>query len=383
MDQSAYFPELDETGRQIDRRRKMAEAMMASGMGPMQAPTYMGGRQAPIHWLNGVAKILQATLGAKGMADADEESKGLASQKTQRIADEMMAVQNLARGTPEQPPMTPNDDEGNINPPVSATPGNPRAAIERAIMSQIPSLQQFGTMLHASEEGKLARQENAASREAQLKLAAAERKAAKEEADKRAFEQDERMARLTAGLRQPSAPVVTEIVKDGKLVKIDARDGRVIGEAAPKPANLKAQGLKEKAKQDLDLSIAELEKATADGGLIDQSTGSGAGALADQAAAFFGRATPGAKAAGQMAPIFDLVLKQVPRFEGPQSDKDTQSYKEAAGQLANPAVPNAQKKAAGKEILRLMKARKGQFINKDVEALEIESGGTSGGWKDL
>jgi ribonuclease Y len=51
----------------------------------------------------------------------------------------------------------------------------------------------------------------------------------------------------------------------------------------------------------------------------------------------------------------------VPRFEGPQSDKDTQSYKEAAGQLANPNLPTKIRQEAGKEILRLMKERKNQF----------------------
>ena len=117
---------------------------------------------------------------------------------------------------------------------------------------------------------------------------------------------------------------------------------------------------------DLDSAIKELEKATADGGLIDKSTGSGAGALVDMAAGFFGHGTEGAIAVGDMKPIYDLVLKMVPRFEGPQSDKDTTSYEKAAGQLANPAIPNSVKKSSGTEILRLMKERKGQFFDKTV-----------------
>jgi hypothetical protein len=51
----------------------------------------------------------------------------------------------------------------------------------------------------------------------------------------------------------------------------------------------------------------------------------------------------------------------VPRFEGPQSDKDTQSYREAAGQLADPTLPTAIRKEAGKTILRLYERRQGQF----------------------
>jgi hypothetical protein len=61
-----------------------------------------------------------------------------------------------------------------------------------------------------------------------------------------------------------------------------------------------------------------------------------------------------------------MALKMVPRFEGPQSDKDTQSYKEAAGQLADPTVPSATRKAAGMEVLRLMKNRKNQFVTQNM-----------------
>jgi hypothetical protein len=75
---------------------------------------------------------------------------------------------------------------------------------------------------------------------------------------------------------------------------------------------------------------------------------------------------PGDIAAGQLAPIADLALKMVPRFEGPQSNADTTSYKQAAGQLADSTLPAEIRKAAGKEVLRLMKARKNQFITSDM-----------------
>jgi hypothetical protein len=114
---------------------------------------------------------------------------------------------------------------------------------------------------------------------------------------------------------------------------------------------------------DLDRAITELSAAAKNGGLIDQSTGSGLGQLADTAAGVIGKATPGAIAISKLQPIADMVLKMVPRFEGPQSDKDTQSYKEAAGQLANASLPNAIRKAAAQEIVRLMTARKGQFVS--------------------
>ncbi len=157
-------------------------------------------------------------------------------------------------------------------------------------------------------------------------------------------------------------------VETGELIK----DLGVV--AKPSAAYEKDQLAKKQLSRDLDSTIGELKDITKKGGLIDQSTGSGAGALIDATAGFFGTATPGAIAVGKLAPIYDKVLKMVPRFEGPQSDKDTASYKEAAGNLANPAIPNDQKKAAAKEILRLMEARKGQFGMVGNDATSAQSG---------
>ena len=137
----------------------------------------------------------------------------------------------------------------------------------------------------------------------------------------------------------------------------------------------KAAAQKVQMGKDLNFAITQLSDITKDGGLIDQSTGSGAGRLADVGAGFFGKATPGAIAIGKIAPIADLVLKMVPRFEGPQSDKDTASYKQAAGQLADPTLPTAIRKEAGKTVLRLMKERQGQFATSDMAAEGAGGGG--------
>ena len=128
----------------------------------------------------------------------------------------------------------------------------------------------------------------------------------------------------------------------------------------------KAAAQKAQLSRDLNFAITQLGDITKDGGLIDQSTGSGAGRLIDLGAGFVGQATEGAIAIGKIAPIADLVLKMVPRFEGPQSNKDTQSYKEAAGQLADPTLPTKIRKEAGKTVLRLMQERQGQFVTSDM-----------------
>jgi len=159
------------------------------------------------------------------------------------------------------------------------------------------------------------------------------------------------------GIVNMDTGVITRSTVDGAPVK-----------GKPSAFTEKTAEQQKQMKRGLDVAISELTDATKDGGLIDQSTGSGAGRLADISMGFVGRATPGAIAISKLQPIADIALKMVPRFEGPQSDKDTASYKQAAGQLADPTLPTAIRKEAGKTVLRLMQNRKDQFMSADMEA---------------
>ena len=212
--------------------------------------------------------------------------------------------------------------------------------------------------------------------------------------DKLTLEETARSNKVTEGIRQGTLDVskqnqalqygedvVANTVTDnaGNVTQFN-RFGKVIGThglvGKPSATFEKTAALQKQQGRDLGLAITELESATKDKGLIDQSTGSGIGRLVDVSAGAFGSATPGAIAIAKLKPIADMALKMVPRFEGPQSDKDTQSYKEAAGQLADPSLPTDLRKAAGKEVLRLMKARKNQFVN---EAMANEGIGAGAG----
>jgi hypothetical protein len=156
--------------------------------------------------------------------------------------------------------------------------------------------------------------------------------------------------------------------------------------ARPTAFGEKAAAQRKQLTVDIDRAITELTDATKKGGLIDQSTGSGIGRAIDIGAGFVGKATPGAIAGGKLAPIADMVLKMVPRFEGPQSDKDTRSYKEAAGQLADTSLPNEIRKQAGITILRLMRERKDQFVSEDMAREGVPTGrqpSASGGSVDM
>jgi hypothetical protein len=184
---------------------------------------------------------------------------------------------------------------------------------------------------------------------------------------------------LTQPPRAQPKPVVRQpvaVMKNGKAVMVSPEEAVGLPPAsadAEKAARLQAIKV-----QDLSRTIKNLEDVTREGGLISQSTGSGIGRIMDASAAFVGQTNPGAIATAKLAPIADMVLKMVPRFEGPQSDKDTQSYKEAAGQLANSALPTETRQAAGKEILRLMKEYKDQFVSSDMAREGFAAGSNSG-----
>jgi hypothetical protein len=133
---------------------------------------------------------------------------------------------------------------------------------------------------------------------------------------------------------------------------------QVSGKTPATAATEKTAQEKVKTVRELDLAISNINNAIKPGGLLDQSTGSGLGAAADATAGFFGVSTEGARAIAQLKPIADLALKMVPRFEGPQSDKDTQTYRDAAGELANASLPVETRREAAKTVTRLMKERR-------------------------
>jgi len=88
--------------------------------------------------------------------------------------------------------------------------------------------------------------------------------------------------------------------------------------------------------------------------LVDKSTGSGIGARVDSLGNFIGYTTSGAEAIAAIKPLANKILMGVERFEGPQSNIDVESYKEAAGQLSDPKVPAKQKQAAFNTIIDIM-----------------------------
>ena len=103
---------------------------------------------------------------------------------------------------------------------------------------------------------------------------------------------------------------------------------------------------------------------------------SGAGAMADDAMAFFGKSTKGADSAQALKALGANLIMQMPRMEGPQSDRDVQLYKEMAGQIADPWIPKARKMAA----LQTIKGIQGRYIEQSAPQQQIAPTASNSGW---
>jgi len=84
---------------------------------------------------------------------------------------------------------------------------------------------------------------------------------------------------------------------------------------------------------------------------------------------FFGEATPASKADAIMTIYGTKLTQQVPRFEGPQSDKDTALYQSAAGDLGNANKPIATRLAA---IQTMVELNKKYYPNADWGSIKTE-----------
>jgi hypothetical protein len=120
---------------------------------------------------------------------------------------------------------------------------------------------------------------------------------------------------------------------------------------APGAAKQKAQSAK----------ALNLLKETQDD--IKAATNSDLGAVWDRTQRVWGGSNKGAEAIAKLKVTEANLMSLQPRMEGPQSNLDVQLYREMAGQIADPAIPRAQKQAALNEIIRLHKKYAGVWAD--------------------
>lgn len=146
-------------------------------------------------------------------------------------------------------------------------------------------------------------------------------------------------ARAREANQTSKAPPGYRFMPDGSLQAI--RGG---------PADLKASKEGVQRTQDANDVLSILNEAEP---LLKTSTSSYIGAGADQVMRAFGSSTTGGEAAAQLKVLQGQLVAKMPKMSGPQSDKDVQLYREMAGQIGDPTLPESTRQAAANTIRSL------------------------------
>lgn len=118
-------------------------------------------------------------------------------------------------------------------------------------------------------------------------------------------------------------------------------------EAANKPNSAENRAREEK------ISTVLLNEAAR---IIPKSTGSLAGKKRDEFLQNFGISTTGAQNIAKLKVIESQLIFFMPKLSGPQSDRDVQLYREAAGKIGDPEVPT-QTRLAAVQTIKQIKSR--------------------------
>lgn len=330
--------------RDIDRRRKMAETMQQQSLTPMETNLGPGVRNS---WTQGLAKMLQAYQGAKGIDSADARERALGQTINQARGSDMAALMQSQQPLPAD--TAPMDGIGPVRPERAQTPGARRAGILAAQGSQFPEVQNAAGLQQKFMEGDLAREDNQAARMDQLRM----QQQLRQSMAAQSAQEKENMIRLTASLRQPQqpvAPTMTQIVdptNPSNMISVDARTYRgggmgspgVLGMSGKEPAAAKKEEQANQGKSALSDSITTLR------GYYDTLDANGAIVNPDKGAWSNVGATLGASGLGQFAGGMVGTKNQTARDSiNMQRPLLLQAIKQATGMSAKQMDSNAELK---------------------------------------
>ena len=159
------------------------------------------------------------------------------------------------------------------------------------------------------------------------------------------------MAQIAAGNKQPQSQFEYKEI-NGQPFSFNRFTNQLMPVQAPESVGFSPKKLtpEQQKIQDANNALDILKQAAP---LIKQSTSSGIGSAYDYAASLIGKSTPGADTAAQLKVLGGALVSKMPKMSGPQSDKDVLLYKEMAGRIGDPTVPQSQKIAAMNAINEL------------------------------
>lgn len=130
--------------------------------------------------------------------------------------------------------------------------------------------------------------------------------------------------------------------RTGIATPVTMRDGGVLPDRSTGTGGGKLSESQQKVADAKDV-LALLDQADP---LLSKATGSRIGNIVDIGMQAVGQSNPGAQAAAQLKALEGMLISKMPKMSGPQSDKDVLLYKQMAGQIGDPNIPEATKRAA-------------------------------------
>ena len=247
----------DAEAQQLEQRKKYAEALRAQGQQQLPAGQMVGNQFVATHPLQHLANALRQYSGQREIADVQAGERALSERKSADIAAYLRDMPGARTETTKQ---LVGDRPGagsfeDVTTTVNPTPNDWAGWSARGLQFGPQVAQLAGNMANQAQmrdfqnkqleaqtmERQAAREQRAQELIMRLedsRLAREERASLQRELTQMQMDGRKELAQLTASIaaanRQPPAPTLATVMRDGKPTVIDARTGQSIGEAPPK-----------------------------------------------------------------------------------------------------------------------------------------------------
>lgn len=140
-------PDLAVQEQLLAQKKQIADALTARGATPIHV------QSGTISPLQGAGQMLNAYLGKKRRDEVTADTSRLGEDYNRRLSEGVNEYMRAKQGTPAVPSQQFEDSAGNtqFSPDYPATPGDPREAMTRALLSRNPFVRNLGTMDYQAE----------------------------------------------------------------------------------------------------------------------------------------------------------------------------------------------------------------------------------------
>lgn len=390
---TGFEPEIQD----ISRQRDLAKLLLQKGMADNMQGQMVSGRYVGASPIQGIANLYSAYKGKQLAEESDKKQAELAQKLRQVQSTEAQDILGALRGTPEQTVY----GAGMEGPTMNVTPaveGSQSAALAQALKGQSPFSQTMAAKLMEQQfkEPKWEKVEqydqktgntitgmvnvNSSSPESTFRPIAVSKPAmsAKDIAELR-----DKGILVGGGMPTAGAPMGGGMPSTGmtsnQMPKQDQKYMPAtlpVFEPDPTLSPQQNRELQGKFAEDLRKNVKNAKdafgtiKSVSEILRTNEPSSGRAENIITGTREFFGGGGKQSQADAKLKVLGQKLVQQVPRFEGPQSDKDVASYQAAAGDIGNANMPIASRLAA---LQTLVDLNKKYYPNGEWDSINLEA----------